>query len=443
MKIKSHLSFNSLRQALSDRSHEFEDSRQSQKVNYSMPDCVLSAFACMYLQSPSLLSFQREMEGRMSQNNLKNLFGVTSIPKETCLRETLDRLPWDSFRPLFKDYLRRLRRGKHLELYRVLGKYYYTPMDGTTFFSSRKIRCKKCLEYHINELEPNCRHQALQAVIVCPGIKQVLPLMPEAILNEDGSNKQDCEINAAKRLVGHLQEDYPQLPFLFGGDGLYSKQPFIKQILDSGGHYLFVAKPKDHQFLFQWVEEIEELPTFQFKDSKGRTHFYQWYNQVPLNAKEKTIETNWIRYKMIKNTPKGDKVVYQNTWVTDLAITRHNVKELVDCGRARWKVENECFNTLKNQGYNLEHNYGHGEQNLCVNFYILILLAFFFHQILELTDRLYQEVRKELTTLYRFWDYVRGWFNRVLFIQWEHILEIILKPPEFIYDGQKIKQGRG
>ena len=48
---------------------------------------------------------------------------------------------------------------------------------------------------------------------------------------------------------------------------------------------------------------------------------------------------------------------------TDITITEDNIIELVKGGRARWKIENEAFNTLKNQGYHLEHNFGHGEKH--------------------------------------------------------------------------------
>jgi hypothetical protein len=90
-----------------------------------------------------------------------------------------------------------------------------------------------------------------------------------------------------------------------------------------------------------------------------------------------------------------DKVTYQNSWVTDITISEHNVVDLVKGGRARWKIENETFNTLKSQGYHIEHNYGHGRQNLSLNFFLLNLLAFFMHEIFQLTDRLYQACRRK------------------------------------------------
>ena len=61
-----------------------------------------------------------------------------------------------------------------------------------------------------------------------------------------------------------------------------------------------------------------------------------------------------------------DGKVQHFSWITDFFLIPENVWDIMRGGRARWKIENETFNTLKNQGYHLEHNYGHGEQNLSV-----------------------------------------------------------------------------
>src|SRR5260221_6504200 len=82
--------------------------------------------------------------------------------------------------------------------------------------------------------------------------------------------------------------------------------------------------------------------------------------------------------------------------VPHLEVTEKTIPILVKGGRCRWKIENECFNTLKNQGYCIDHSYGDGEKDLCFNFYLLTLMAFAFHQVFELSDKLYQTRRKEL-----------------------------------------------
>ena len=124
-------------------------------------------------------------------------------------------------------------------------------------------------------------------------------------------------------------------------------------------------------------------------------------------------------------------MTYKNSWVTDIQIDKNNIKELVKGGRARWKIENETFNTLKNQGYHLEHNFGHGQKNLSTTFFMLNLLAFFTHQILELTDLLYQKCREGFSSRKEFWNQIRCTFRFMVFESWEIMVEMIIGPPEF------------
>ena len=129
------------------------------------------------------------------------------------------------------------------------------------------------------------------------------------------------------------------------------------------------------------------------------------------------------------------KCTYHNSWVTDLAVDEGNVREVVRGARARWKIENEGFNTLKNHGYHLEHNFGHGHQYLSEAFFVLNLLAFFVHQILELTDRLYQSCRGGFSARREFWNAIRASFRLLLFDSWEQVLTRMNSPPLPAFQG--------
>ena len=130
---------------------------------------------------------------------------------------------------------------------------------------------------------------------------------------------------------------------------------------------------------------------------------------------------------------KSNKVTYRNSWVTDIIVDENNIVTLVKGGRARWKVENETFNTLKNQGYHIEHNFGHGKQNLSMIFFMLNLLAFYVHQILDLTDRVYQAVRyTKFTSRKEYFNQLRCTFRILVFRDFEHMLAYILNPPELM-----------
>jgi hypothetical protein len=270
------------------------------------------------------------------------------------------------------------------------------------------------------------------SAIAHPDLRQVLPLMPEEIRNTDGSEKQDCEINAGKRFIQKLRKDHPQLKITLGWDGIASKQPLIEAARAERMNFIFVAKPGDHTILMEWVDEQKKLGEMKKKtitDENGRTHIYGWINQVPLNGNENTVTVNFFQYQMIDVNRKGEReVVYRNSWVTDFEISSLNIVNLVRAGRCRWRIENECFNTLKNQGYSIEHNYGHGEKHLSFNFLLLTLLAFYCHQIAELTDGLYKAVRQKLGSKRHLWETVRAYIKIIVFDSMERLFEFVLTP---------------
>lgn len=407
---------------------QIEDSRQEAKIDYSVHDCLMSAFAMMFFQDPSVLAFQRRFEQTIQQNNLRALFQVKAIPKDTQLRDVLDTLPNESIDCLFDDYIGALQRGKHLTQFQVLGHHYLVPIDGSEYFSSHKIHCPHCLTKKSNK-KVRYHHQILQAAIVHPDKRQVIPFAPESIENTDGKDKQDCEINAGKRLIRDLRKRHPKMKIIINGDGLYSKQPFIDVVKRAHMSYVLVAKPSDHKILFEWVEELRQLGDgghLDIKDkSKKISYSYRWVNQVPLNGTKDADSVNFFEFTIIN---KG-KVTYRNSWVTDIFIDEKNIQELVRCGRARWKIENETFNTLKNQGYHIEHNFGHGNTNLSMIFFILNLLAFFFHQIFELTDHLYQDCRSKFSSRKEYWNQLRCTFRILIFKSWEQMLAYLVDPP--------------
>jgi len=405
--------------------------RQTSKIKYSLHDALMSCFACMHFQDPSLLQFQARMQEERHQNNLRALFGVQNIPKETQMREIVDMVSSDYFSPIFKEYYQRLQRGKHLEQYKSLLGHYYFPIDGTQFFNSNEVCCEQCLikkhKQKDKDDDETYSHQVLQGGIMHHSRSEVIPFMPEQICNEDGTLKQDCEMNAAKRLIDRLHAEFPKLGFIIGGDALFSRQPLIEDITERGMHYIFAAKPKDHAYMMEWLEAYDELHSVQYEDEKGRIHVYEWMNKVPLSGREDAINVNYFCCTIIGHTKKKKKrKVYSNSWVTDLPISEATIKELVRTARCRWKNENECFNVMKNHGYYMEHNYGHGKKNLCFNFYLLTLLAFFFHQIFELTDQQYQTCRKKFGSKKHLWEKLRGYIDLIIFDSWESLLAFAL-----------------
>jgi len=427
--VKKHLGFAALRKIISERLRQTEDGRQQGKVYYPLHDCAMSAFAMMFFQDPSVLEFQRRMQESINSNNLKTMFNVESIPKDTQLRDVLDQCPLDPLDKVFADFFYHLQRSKQLEAYQFINGMYLMPVDGSQYFSSEKISCPSCLTTTSKKGVVRYHHSILQAVIVHPDNKRVIPLAPEAIQNTDGTEKQDCEINAGKRLIKKIRTTHPKLKIIVGGDDLFSNQPFIDELKVAGMSFILVAKPSSHKILFEWFTELKQLQAasrLQFTDFRGRQHLYEWINEIPLNGTKDADQVNFFHYQLID---KGN-ITYRNSWVTDIVIDENNVTQLVKGGRARWKVENEGFNTLKNQGYHIEHNFGHGQKNLSMIFFLLNLLAFFVHQIFELTDLHYQKCRAKFSARKEFWNQLRCTIRILLFKSWQELLAFIICPPQ-------------
>lgn len=462
MKLKKHLSFTSLRKMLSICFNRLPETRQTSKIDYSIHDTLMSAFACMHFQDPSLLQFQKRLEKKHHKSNLQSLFDIKKIPESTQLRDIIDSVDGSiHFNYFFDEYFHRLQRGKHLLQFQLFPELYYVPMDGTEYFGSHAVSCKKCLvtkhkkktkkgEAEEDWDEPICderndetgtrySHKAVQIAIVHPNMRQVIPLMPEEIHNTDGATKQDCEMNAAKRLIPKLRAAHPQLGIIMGGDDLFSRQPIIEDILNQRMHYIFVAKPDSHKYLCEWLNAYPKLEELEIIDTKKNVrHVYKWMNDVPLHGGDDAIHVNYFEYQMYTKNKKGKEIIgYQNSWITDLEITKETIQTLVNGGRSKWKVENECFNTLKNQGYCIDHSYGHGE-NLSFNFYLLTLMAFAFHQVFELTDKLYQTCRIALGSKKNLWNELRAYIKIFIFDTWEALLAFALNPEHYLPDRAAI-----
>ena len=424
MKPKKHLSFNNLRKIISERALQIEDPRREGSVDHEIHDVCLSGFAMMFFQDPSMLAFQRRLQENGHKNNLQTIFRIGSIPKATQLRDVIDLIPSSSFDPIFTDFFSLLQRSKMLEKFQLFKNHYLISIDGTQYFKSGSISCPGCLKKVSKKSgKTKYSHQFLGASIVHPKQRQVIPLAPEPIQNTDGSSKQDCERNAGKRLIKKIRKAHPKLKIIITGDDLFSNQPFINELQSNRMSFILVAKPGDHKYLFKHLESVaHKIQTLELSDDKGRQHIYRWINDVPLNGTAQASNVNFFDY-----TIKADgKTNFHSSWVTDIPVGHDDIKNFVVAGRSRWKIENEYFNTLKNLGYNAEHNYGHGTRYASFNFLLFILLAFFVHQILELSDPLYQHCRSTFSSRVDYWNHLRATIRILLFDSFNHLLEFMI-----------------
>src|SRR6266436_5008711 len=386
----------------------------------SLPDALMSAFAMFSLKAPSLLAFDKQR----AEGNLKTIYGIERVPCDTRMRERLDPLSPESLRPSFKLVFGQLQRGKALEPMVFLDSHYLVALDGTGYFSSKTIHCDSCLQKEHRNGSITYYHQMLGAAIIHPDCRAVIPLMPEPIVKQDGTKKNDCERNAAKRFITKLRQDHPHLKVIITEDALSSNAPHIETLHDYGCHYIRGVKEGDHGYLFKRVQAAEEAGGVTYYErhdrAAGIVHRFRFVNDMPLNGANADVRVNFIEYWEI-----GQHKIQHFSWVTDLRVSKRNVFQLMRGGRARWKIENETFNTLKNQGYHFEHNYGHGQQNLSVVFAMLMMLAFLVDQTQQHCCALFQAVWAKLGSKRLLWERMRALFYDYALESMQQLLEAL------------------
>ena len=272
-----------------------------------------------------------------------------------------------------RDYMiKELFKKRSLEGYRLLNKYWCIAIDATGLFSFSERHCEHCLkkEYKNKETGEVERtvyyHNVLEAKLVVGDM--VFSIATEFIENEDENvSKQDCEINAFKRLAAKLIRKYPRLPICILGDSLYACEPVFEICSNNKWKYLIRFKEGRIKSVAKEFNTIKEL---EGKKSEKCT----WINDIVYNQRV----VNLIEAEIEEGA--DDKKVY--TFITNIKITNRNADEIVSFGRSRWKIENEGFNNQKTKRFNIEHanslNY-----NAMKNHYLITQLADMLRQLYE------------------------------------------------------------
>jgi len=371
------------------------------------------------------------MEESRGRNNANSLFKIQHIPCDNHIRQMLDPVEPSHLFSLFDDLFKAYDETGVLEAMRAVGRTRLIALDATWYFSSKKIHCPNCSCIEHANGQKTYYHSAITPVIVSPGHSQVLPLRPEFITPQDGHKKQDCEIAAAKRWLAAHAQRYSTGNDTLLGDDLYAHQPFCRQVLLYNFHFFFTCKPDSHTYLFKWVEALEEgrdrhslKARVKGKGNRWENYHYQWAKGVPLTEDADALKVNWCQLTI---TDADGQVLYRNSYITDWVISADNVAGLVAAGRARWKIENENNNVLKNHGYHLEHNFGHGKEFLSSLLATMNVLAFGLHTLLELTDESYRLIRATVEARRRFFQHLEALRAYLHFESWERLMDFMMQ----------------
>jgi hypothetical protein len=404
------------------------DRRTGDHCSYTMEDIGLAAFAIFFTQCPSFLARQTAMQKAKGVSNAQSLFHIQDIPSDNHIRQTLDPVPPGELFALYDRVFEALREKGVLQTYRAVQGTIPIALDGTWYYSSKKLSCPNCSCLEHQNGEKTYDHSAVTPVLVAPGQPHAISLRPEFITPQDGHTKQDCEIAAAKRWLEKNAARYASLKATLLGDDLYAHQPFCRQTLLHDFHFIYTCKPDSHKTLYDWVNLLRAPDLRQFKarvknGARWEHYAYRYANQVPLAEGDDALKVNWCELTI---TDAAGAVLYRNAFITDFPITDANVAALVATARARWKIENENNNTLKTKGYHLEHNFGHGKKHLSSLLAAMNILAFLYHTFLSFTDEHYRLIRAHLPTRKTFFDDLRALTRYRFFAHWDALMDFMM-----------------
>jgi hypothetical protein len=423
------LSFDWMIQQLRTSFEASPDYRQGENTTYAIQDAAVGAFSVFFMQSPSFLAHQRDMQRKQGRNNAASLFGVERIPSDPQIRNLLDPIAPEHLRAPYWAIFAALQAEGHLQQHVGYGQTLLIALDGTYYFSSQKLHCDNCT-VHTHGQQTRYSHAAVTPVLVAPGQTAVIPLEPEFIEPQDGSEKQDCEQQAVKRWLGRNAQRFAPWSVTILTDDLHSRQPFCSLLLQHQCNFILTCKPDSHPTLYTELELLDKIGGIayqQLRQFNGRfTEVWhcRYVNQLPLRSSEDTLFVNWGEVRIVHE--QTGELLYHNSFMTNHTLTDQTVQPILRSGRSRWKIENENNNVLKNYGYHLEHNFGHGQHYLSAILVMLNLLAFLLHTVLSLTSVKYQRLRQALGTRRTFFDDLRTLTRYLFFQSWDHLLDFMI-----------------
>ena len=359
------------------------DLRHQSYVTYKMKVIFMVRLLALMCEIKSMQEITREFNTEAAIENIATICGLTleEIPHCDTINDVFRNVNVSEIEEIRKYMIVKMIRSKMLERFKIRGKYYHIIVDGTSLATSRKKYNKNCLvknktDNNGNEYQEYSTY-VLEAKLVAGDM--VFSIGSEFVENEkEDVEKQDCELNAFKRLAKKIKKEYPRLNIVVGADALYAKKTVLDICKGNGWRYIIRFKEGTIPTLCKEFENIVE------KDNESRKENYEAVTKIDYQE----YKINIIRYT---DTKKGTEFMY----ITDLPITDKNIENTIEVGRARWKIENEGFNIQKNGTFDIGHLYSKNSTAIKVH-YLLIQMTHIVRQLLEKGSKEIKELKLKI-----------------------------------------------
>ena len=346
------------------------DLRNQSYVKYQMKVIFVVRLMGFMCEMKSMQGMTRELNTEEAIQNIAQICGLEleEIPHCDTINDVFEKVRIEEIEEIKKYMITKLIRGKIVQKYKIRDKYYHIIVDGTGLATSRKKYNENCLVKNKTDKKGREYQEystyVLEAKLVVG--EMVFSIGSEFVENgNENKTKQDCEIEAFKRLARKIKEEYPRLKIVMSGDALYACKPVLDICKENGWKYIIRFKEGAIPSLY---EEFETVVATANESTKAN---YKYVTK--LDYQEEKV--NVIKYTEPK---KQTEFVY----ITDLPITNKNIEESIKLGRKRWKIENEGFNIQKNGTFNIGHLYSKNQVAIKIH-YLMIQIAHILRQLLE------------------------------------------------------------
>ena len=359
------------------------DKRHQSYVTYKMRTIIMSKLFALLCGITTMKGINNEFNTEEAIKNLSTICNqeLKEIPDWQTIQDVIEQLDYNEIDDIRKYMFKALIRSKMFDRFRYK-KCIQLIVDATGLTS---------LDYNLNG---NCLTRTrdgktkyykyvLEAKVVFGNM--LISIDSEWIENNKLNNekdKQDCEINAFKRMSARIKKNYPKLKFIVTGDALYANTSMINICKDNNWHYIFNLKKDRLKNIYQEFED-----NINYENEVSKENYY-----LSSNIQFKENKVNALRF--IEKDKKGKTIIFN--YITDLKVDNNNIEEIVIMGRRRWKIENEGFNEQKNGTYNISHLCSRFENALKIH-YLLIQIAHTIRQLLELGSLVYKEIKRFVT----------------------------------------------
>ena len=349
---------------------DIPDTRIKAKCEYTMAQVAFCVVMLFLTRQRSLHAFCCEnRDSEWTLHNFRKWISIANVPTDDEIRYVLESVPTAPLNELLCKIHGRIERKKIFANQKFLDAMELVSIDGSGQLSSYNLCFDNALTRKATNADGTERtlflHGQLVATLTIPSATYAMPLFFEPIERQGAGAeefvKNDCEINAAKRLLGKLKNLYPKRSFCFLGDNLFAVATIVEILKEKSWHFLFTAKPERNRELFSWSDMLpERWQTVDVVESNGNHTIYRFQQKLPLAQFLKEENAIWVNMLEMKEIRPDGTQAYFNTWVTNIEINRHNVVKVAQGGRARFaSIENRVFNEQKNLGFQMEHNFGH------------------------------------------------------------------------------------